>query len=187
MRSAPLPGQAPMGEVTLQLRAGELLMVQVEPGNEQLPLTDAALGLTPPERGRTLFMGTDWQDAAPDTALEMRARIGRVFDHSGWISNLDVIENITLAQRHHTRRPIAEINAEAQQMARQFGLAGVPAGRPANVPRRDLRRAEWAPGWEVRRWSAWNARVRASPMNTFQVWPTPSTAYAARRSCSLDN
>lgn len=147
MRPAPLPGQTPMDEVTLQLRAGELLIVQVEPGNEQLPLTDAALGLTPPECGRTLFMGTDWQDAAPDTVLAMRARIGRVFDHDGWISNLDVIENITLAQRHHTRRPIAEINAEAQQMAQQFGLAGVPAGRPANVPRRDLRRAEWARAW----------------------------------------
>ncbi len=144
---APLPGQTPMEEFTLQLRAGEILLVRVEPGNEQLPLADAALGLAPPARGRVLFLGTDWQAAAPDAALRMRARIGRVFDRSGWISNLDVIENITLAQRHHTRRPIAEIEEEAQQLARQFGLAGVPPGRPAGVPHRDLRRAEWARAW----------------------------------------
>ncbi len=148
-RAAPtlLPGQAPMEELTLQLRAGEMLLVRVEPGNEQLPLADAALGLAPPERGRVLFMGTDWQAATPDDVLRRRARIGRVFDRSGWISNLDVIENITLAQRHHTRRPIPEIEAEAQALARQFGMEAVPRGRPAAVPHRDLRRAEWARAW----------------------------------------
>ncbi len=145
--SAPLPGQTAMEELTLQLCAGEMLLVRVEPGHEQLPLADAALGLAPPARGRVIFMGTDWQAAAPDNVLRHRARIGRVFDRSGWISNLDVIENITLAQRHHTRRPIAEIEAEARALARQFGLEEVPRGRPAAVPHRDLRRAEWARAW----------------------------------------
>ncbi len=143
----PRPGQAAMAAVTLQLRAGEIVIVRVEPGNEQLPLADAALGLETPARGRVLFQDADWRTVAAEQALRLRARIGRVFDRDGWVSNLDILENITLAQRHHTRRPIAEIAAEAQTLARQFGLPAVPPGRPAAVPHRDLRRAEWVRAW----------------------------------------
>lgn len=139
----PAPGQASMDEFTLRLSAGEILMLRVEPGNEHLPLGDAALGLTKPARGRVLFKGADWRAIAPEKALKTRAHIGRVFNSNGWISNLDVIENITLARRHHTRQPVAEIEGEAQKLARAFGMREVPPGRPALVPRRDLRRAEW--------------------------------------------
>ncbi|MCA1810158.1 MAG: organic solvent ABC transporter ATP-binding protein, partial [Lentisphaerae bacterium] len=85
----------------------------------------------------------DWSRIDQDQALRLRAQIGRVFDWHGWVSNLDVIENITLAQRHHTRRSLREITEEAQALASAFNLPEVPRGRPAAVPHRDLRRAEW--------------------------------------------
>jgi len=79
--------------------------------------------------------------------LQRRAQIGRVFDGHGWISNLNVNENVTLAQRHHTRRPDAEILAEAEALARAFGLNELPKIRPALVAPQDLRRAEWIRGF----------------------------------------
>ncbi|MBU4199890.1 MAG: hypothetical protein KKG09_04870 [Verrucomicrobia bacterium] len=136
-------GQAAMRNVSFQLGPGELMLIQVEPGNEQLPLADAAEGLAEPNEGGVAFLGERWSAATPDRQLGLRARIGRVFDGPGWISNLDVLENLTLSQRHHTSRPVPDIIAEAQNLARSFGLTEVPAGRPAVVLRRDLRRAEW--------------------------------------------
>lgn len=135
--------QIEMRAVHFRLLPGQMALVLIESGNDHLPLADAAVGLIAPSAGAVRFMGETWAGMDPDRELALRARIGRVFDGHGWISNLNVMENITLSQRHHTLRPVREIIAEAEAAARQFGLAEVPKVRPAFVPPRDLRRAEW--------------------------------------------
>jgi len=132
-----------LSHVTVQFLPGTLALIRVEPGNEQLPIADLAEGLFFPEEGRVLFGGVAWSAMPPEQALQRRARIGRVFDGRGWISNLDVNENVTLSERHHTRRPDKDIQAEVKALARAFGLGEIPSVRPAMVPHQDLRRAEW--------------------------------------------
>ncbi len=136
-------GRSGMRGLDFRLMPGDLARVQLEPGNELLPLADAAEGLLQPDEGTIALLGESWAAMPPDRELELRAGIGRVFDGHGWISNLNVLENLTLSQRHHTARPVPEIIAEARDLARAFGLPDAPAVRPALVARRDLRRAEW--------------------------------------------
>jgi len=140
--AAPL-GHAGLSHVSARLQPGTLTVIQVEPGSELLPLADLAEGLLCPVAGRVSFQGEAWESMLPEQVSGRRALIGRVFDSHGWISNLNVNENVTLSQRHHTRRPITEILAEAEALARAFGLDGLPQTRPALVPRQDLRRSEW--------------------------------------------
>lgn len=140
--AAPL-GHAGLSHVNARFGPGTLTVIQVEPGNEQLPLADLAEGLLCPAEGHVLFQGEAWTSMLPEQMLQRRAQIGRVFDGHGWISNLNVNENTTLSQRHHTRRPGAEILAEAEALARAFGLSELPKIRPALVARQDLQRAEW--------------------------------------------
>ena len=52
-----------------------------------------------------------------------------------------MLDNILLPQLHHTRRPYAEIRAEAARLASWFGLPGLPTGRPGDVPPAMLQRA----------------------------------------------
>ena len=134
---------AGLSHVSVRFLPGTLTIIQMEPGNEQLPLADLAAGLLDPAEGRVLFQGEAWTAMSPKQVLQWRAQIGRVFDGHGWISNLNVNENVTLAQRHHTRRPDAEILAEAEALARAFGLNELPKVRPALAAHQDLRRAEW--------------------------------------------
>ena len=134
---------AGLSQASARLLPGTLALIRVEPGNEQLPLADLAAGLLDPAEGRVLFQGEEWRAMPPQQVLQRRAQIGRGFDGHGWISNLNVNENVTLAQRHHTRRPNAEILAEAEALARAFGLNELPRIRPALVTPQDLRRAEW--------------------------------------------
>ena len=68
----------------------------------------------------------------------LRAIIGRVHDRAEWIPNLDLDENVLLAQRHHTSRGEREIREEAAGLARGFGLETLPARRVHLVGRRDL-------------------------------------------------
>lgn len=136
-------GHAGLSHVNVRFQPGTLTIIKVEPGNEQLPLADLAEGLLCPAEGRVSFQGEAWTTMLPEQVLQRRAQIGRVFDGHGWISNLNVNENVTLSQRHNTRRPNAEILAEAEALARAFGLSELPKIRPALVPHQDLRRAEW--------------------------------------------
>jgi phospholipid/cholesterol/gamma-HCH transport system ATP-binding protein len=88
-----------------------------------------------------MFRGEDWQGMSADHAAAQRGTIGRLFEDEGWISDVDVDQNIMLAQRHHTKRREEEILVEALKFARIFGLPGLPRGRPGKVRRWDLRKA----------------------------------------------
>jgi phospholipid/cholesterol/gamma-HCH transport system ATP-binding protein len=117
------------------------LLLLLERQDERLPLADAAEGLAAPVQGTVAFLGEDWQRMSADQAAMQRGRIGRVFEDSGWVSDMDVDENIILAQEHHTQRPEPEILDEALKLARLFGLPGLPRGRPGAMRRLDLRKA----------------------------------------------
>ncbi len=130
-------------DVSFCLEAGEIGLVEVEEGREFVPLADAAAGLVLPATGRVRFMGQPWAEMSAHRQSDQRGRIRRVFQHYGWISNLDVMENVCLAECHHTHRPEREIIAEAQALARRFGVNEVPAERPSRVHSLVLRKLEW--------------------------------------------
>lgn len=125
-------------KISFTLNPGDLLLVRIERENERLPLADATEGLVPPAEGTVSFLGDDWQSLPADRAATRRGKIGRLFEDEGWISDMDVDENIMLAQRHHTRRTDDDIIDEALNLSRVFGLPGLPRGRPCRMRRWDL-------------------------------------------------
>lgn len=128
-------------DITFELAPGDLMLVLLDQEHLLLPLADAAQGLVAPREGRISFLNLDWQALPPDDAARQRGRIGRIFPEGGWLSHLDVDENITLSQRHHTRRPEPELLDQAATLARRFGLPGLPWARPAAYRRQDLQKA----------------------------------------------
>lgn len=130
-----------LSKTSFELNRGELLLVRIERENERLSLADAVQGLVTPSEGTVFFQGENWEEMSADRAAEQRGRTGRLFEDEAWINDLDVDENIMLSQRHHTRRTEEEILDEALQLARVFGLPGLPRGRPGKMRRWDLRKA----------------------------------------------
>ena len=130
-----------ISSLNLSLSPGDLTVVLWEKEQVRIPLADAAEGLVSPVRGTVAFLGEDWQTMAANRVASQRGKIGRVFESESWLSDLDVDQNITLAQRHHTRRPIKEIEQEATQLCWVFGLPGLLRGRPSNVRWQDLQKA----------------------------------------------
>jgi len=131
----------PLWDVSFGLLQGQLLLVRLERGRFRLPLADLAAGILEPINGSVEFLGRNWRKMTADDAATQRAKMGRVFEGQGWISFLDVSQNITLAQRHHTTRSDAQIEAEATELARLFDLPGLPHGLVAGARREDLNRA----------------------------------------------
>ncbi len=137
------PYDTGLSGVDLVVRRGELVLIRLEEGVWNHPLADLLSGLAVPEAGEVRIFGASWSGLSPDIQALYRWKIGRVFERNGWVSNLDVDENITLSERHHTRRPVAEIEAEMRHLASVAGLEGIPPGRPAVVSREVLQRCEW--------------------------------------------
>ena len=130
-----------ISSLNLSLSPGDLTVVSWENEEIRIPLADAAEGLVAPLRGMVSFLGEDWQTMAANRVAAQRGKIGRVFEGESWLSDLDVDQNITLAQRHHTRRTVKEIEQEATQLCRVFGLPGLPRGHPSNMRRQELQKA----------------------------------------------
>ena len=137
------PYDAAMHDVSFSIQPGELVLIYLDIGTEEHPLADLISGLIQPEAGDLRIFGHGWSQWSPDIQARARSKIGRVFAGQGWISNLDVDENVTIAERHHTRRPLDEIHAEAKMLAHLAGLAAIPQTRPPVTDQEELRRAEW--------------------------------------------
>ncbi len=140
---APPPYEFGLEGITLVLKSGELALVSMERGHGPSPLADAAEGLLEPSGGEVSFLGVSWTTRSAGEAAAARGRIGRVFTAGGWISNLNVDENVTLPLSHHSDLPLNEIHARAKKMGELFGLNELPSVRPALLKRALLRRAEW--------------------------------------------
>lgn len=130
-----------LAPMTLAAPAGSLLLIDVADWHQAEMLADLATGRATPRRGCVRFLDRDWGSLPPAHADAMRGRIGHVLRRGNWIESLTVLDNILLPLRYHTRREVAELKADAIDLATRLGLPGVPAGFPAEMDPADLQRA----------------------------------------------
>lgn len=137
-------GRLLLDDVSFRLNRGELLLIGLEEGAEDIGISDVAIGLEQPDLGYVRFGQTEWKPRSSAGDEHRRSAIGRVFRGNGWIANLDVIENVTLAQRHHSGRTVEDLMPAIDQWTTLAGLDEIPPGRPAAVPSAELLRcAQW--------------------------------------------
>jgi phospholipid/cholesterol/gamma-HCH transport system ATP-binding protein len=130
---------------SVRICAGEILIIGVDGQDHGVsnPLFDLAEGMVDPDEGSVTFEGRDWRAMSPGAQSKARTRIGRVFESLGWISSLSLYENITLSQRHHTRRPNEQIASEVMDLARVAGVAADLNQRPEYTSRSELQKCQW--------------------------------------------
>lgn len=131
----------------LELPHGQVALVQVEDEHDATMLVDLCLGLADPGAGQVRFLGVDWTASTPRERFHHRRRIGAVMQTDVWPSHMTVLESILVARSYHFKQPRAEAIAEATELARLFGLPGLPAGRRETTPTRALVRAACVRGF----------------------------------------
>lgn len=132
------PGAAPF---SLRLEAGQLALVGAEGAEVGGLLADCCCGIARPREGAVRLLGHDLA-AQPAGALhDLQARIGRLPADGGWLPHLGVAENVVLPLLYHTSAEAGPLREAAALLARDFGLPGLPLGRPARLPALDLLRA----------------------------------------------
>jgi len=127
---------------SLVVREGDLVMFRMNRSQNCRDLASALQGLQQPIQGEVLFQNQDWQGKDFDRHYRMRSRIGRVFDNHAWIQNFNVLENVTLASRHHHISD-ASINEKVGTWAKRFNVPFISHSRPPFVDAPVLQTYQW--------------------------------------------
>jgi phospholipid/cholesterol/gamma-HCH transport system ATP-binding protein len=133
--------ELPPVPIDLTLMAGDFALIEVRSRVRAAQFADLCCGLLPVMRGSVRFLGRDWASESDEQAAAVRGRIGRVHGMGAWINFITTDLNVLLPQLHHTRRPVAALRDAAADLARSFGLPGVPLVRPAALTAADQARA----------------------------------------------
>jgi len=127
------------GPLSATAAAGAVVAL-VANGHDAACLFDISEGLVTPESGNVLFAGRDWRDAGPSEENRMRAEIGRVFRGKAWISNLSVLENITLARVFHSG---VDVDRDLHVAMQDAGVDSIPSCRPHELNESDSMVCQW--------------------------------------------
>ena len=131
----------PAVALDLQLLPGQCALIEARDPSLATDFADLCCGMLPLRQGCVRFLGRDWSAMSDELAQAMRGRIGRLDSVAHWIGFLGTDANILLTQLHHTRRPEAALRDAAAELARLFGLPGLPLTRPEALTNADLARA----------------------------------------------
>src|SRR5262245_12934274 len=127
--------------LALALRRGEVGIIHADDEGESSAMVELSVGLMVPARGRVRFLDVDWTTRTRPQRLRRRSRIGLVAQTGIWPSQMTIMDSILMAQLYHSDRSRDELIAEATDLARLFGLPGLPAERREATRRQVLLRA----------------------------------------------
>jgi phospholipid/cholesterol/gamma-HCH transport system ATP-binding protein len=131
----------------LELPRGAVVLVQVDDETDATALVDLCMGLADPAAGNVRFLGIDWTTSTPRERLARRRRIGAVVQADVWPAHMEVLEAVLMARLYHFDQPREAVIGDATQLARLFGLPGLPVGRRETTPSRALVRAACVRGF----------------------------------------
>jgi polar amino acid transport system ATP-binding protein len=115
--------------IDLQVDRGQMTCLIGASGSGKSTLLKAINLLVPVDDGEILFDGTDIAEPGLDPQ-PVRQRIGMVFQSFNLFPHMTALENALLAPRRITRRPRAQLEAEAAALFERFGLADRMAHYP---------------------------------------------------------
>jgi phospholipid/cholesterol/gamma-HCH transport system ATP-binding protein len=95
--------------VTLEVRKGETLLVLGESGIGKSTILKLILRLLVPDEGRIEVLGRETRDLTFNEALEMRRRIGMVFQNAALFDSVSVFDNVAYPLRENTEMSESEI------------------------------------------------------------------------------
>jgi general nucleoside transport system ATP-binding protein len=126
-------GLKPLDDVTLEVRAGEILGIAGVSGNGQSQLAEVLSGMRTPSAGTIAVDGRDLTNSSPERMV--RAGVGRIPEdrHASLIGDMSVAYNLAMEHFGAFRKgPIVDeraIRRHAEELIRRFDIRARPADR----------------------------------------------------------
>jgi phospholipid/cholesterol/gamma-HCH transport system ATP-binding protein len=126
-------------DVSLLVRHGELVALVGGDGSGKSLALLLAAGLESPQKGTVQVLGIDLMLAPERTYVDLRRRVGVVFDRPALLSNMSVFNNIALPLRYHTALLEPEIEVRVTAALGLWGIEHLRDWFPAQLMLSDAR------------------------------------------------
>jgi phospholipid/cholesterol/gamma-HCH transport system ATP-binding protein len=119
--------------VSLSINAGDSIVIIGGSGTGKSVLLKHIVGLLKPDQGEVWFDGKRVDELDDRTLMEVRQRIGFLFQMGALFDSLNVRDNIAFPLREHTRKSDDEVVKIVADKLRMVGLSGIEAKMPAEL------------------------------------------------------
>lgn len=120
-------------EISLEVRAGEILVIMGGSGSGKSTFLRHLLGLLRPVSGSVRLLGTDITRARERDWLELRRKMGVAFQSGALFSSMTVGDNILLPLREHTRLDLSTMQIMMRLKLDFVNLAGCEDLMPSQL------------------------------------------------------
>jgi phospholipid/cholesterol/gamma-HCH transport system ATP-binding protein len=110
--------------VSLTLTRGEIFVVMGGSGSGKTVLLRLIAGLLRPDRGQIRLFGRNIERLREEDLLDLRRRLGYVFQGAALFDSLTVLDNVAYGLREHTRLGEGEIRERVSHCLGLVGLNG---------------------------------------------------------------
>ncbi|MFM8433993.1 MAG: ABC transporter ATP-binding protein, partial [Planctomycetia bacterium] len=114
--------QEVLRDISLEIPAGQTLVVLGESGCGKTVLLKTLIGLVRPTRGEVRFEGRSLGGLSDRELAQLRTRYGFVFQNAALFDSLTIADNIAFPLREHTRLGAAEIATIVEELLAEVGL-----------------------------------------------------------------
>ena len=104
-----------LDDISLKVAAGETLVIAGESGTGKSTILKLMLRLLVPDKGDVLIHGERINDLSFEEALEVRQKMGMVFQGAALFDSMTVFENVAYPLREHTDLDDDEIEKRVRQ------------------------------------------------------------------------
>ena len=119
--------------LSLQVAQGESVAIIGRSGTGKSVLLKHVVGLMRPDAGTVLVDGVDVPSLGTQELLEMRKRMGMLFQGGALFDSLSVGENVGLPLREHTEVEDTQVALVVREKLHLVGLEGVEEMRPSSL------------------------------------------------------
>ena len=119
--------------IDLDIHRGERLTIIGKSGCGKSVLLKHLIGLFPPDEGSIVFDGRELTGLKEREWVEVRRRIGMLFQEGALFDSLSVADNVAYALREHRAMDEEAIRARVSESLAQVSLPGIERMRPGQL------------------------------------------------------
>jgi len=122
-----------LNHLNLRIVAGQTTVIVGRSGSGKSVLLKLMMGLLAPTSGKVLLFGHDLAKVSPREMLELRKRMGMLFQNYALFDALSVEDNVGFTLLKNSRLPGSEISHLSRDLIQVLGLAGSEALLPSDL------------------------------------------------------
>jgi phospholipid/cholesterol/gamma-HCH transport system ATP-binding protein len=122
-----------LSHLNLQITAGESTVIVGRSGSGKSVLLKLMMGLLAPTSGKVILFGRDLAEVSPQEMLELRKRMGMLFQNYALFDGLSVEENVGFTLLKNSQLPVRDISKLSLEMIRILRLDGSEALLPSEL------------------------------------------------------